>query len=78
MARQKPQALGGKSAAHQPKPVTMVAGRLVGPTLADPELQGAVAEAAKTMFPSRAAALKYFQKRGVLTAKGNLTKRAGG
>jgi hypothetical protein len=58
--------------------VHAVNGRIVGPTLADPSLAAKVNEAAHSMFPSREAALRHFQKRGVLTAKGNLTKAYGG
>lgn len=61
-----------------PRPVVMIEGRLVGPTLADPELREEVKKAAASLFPTREATLKYFVKRGVLTPTGKLTKRAGG
>lgn len=60
------------------RPVALINGRLVGPTLADPELQEEVKKAAAALLPNREAALKYFVKRGILTPSGKLTKRSGG
>ena len=77
-SRSSPTKIPSKSKAITPRPVVMIGGRLVGPTLADPELQEAVKKAAESLLPNREAAIKYFVKRGVFTPTGKLTKRAGG
>lgn len=58
--------------------VKVVNGRLVGPTLADPGMDRKILAAQRSMFPTREAAIAHFQKRGVLTATGNLTKAFSG
>lgn len=72
---------GARPSAHVvPKPAALrvVNGRLVGKTLADPDVQAAVKRASKIMFPDRESFIKEMHRRGVMTATGKVSKKYGG
>lgn len=58
--------------------VWIVDGRLVSKTLADPEIQQQLQADMKKKYPNKAAVIKEFQRRGILTPTGKLTKAYGG
>jgi hypothetical protein len=62
----------------KPKGLRMMNGRLVGPTLNDPEVKRQLAEKKQELRKDPEKLRAWYVKHGVLTATGRLTKDYGG
>lgn len=72
----------GKPRAHavvKERPgLRLVNGRIIGRTLADPDMREKVNAISKRAFPNKEAFVKEMNRRGVLTPTGKLSKKYGG